>query len=64
MRIEPPANAAPETISGEHIEVHVAEVQQLFNSMDPSPFKERDLDPHAEEFIVSYRRPYRVFMKA
>ena len=39
-----------------HIEVHVAELQQLFNSMDPSPFKERDLDPHAEEFIVSWAR--------
>ena len=38
------------------IEVHVAEMQQLFNSMDPSPFHDRDLDPDAEEFIVTSAR--------
>jgi hypothetical protein len=38
----------------EIIEVHVAELRQLFNSMDPSPFHDRDLDPSAEEFIVSW----------
>lgn len=36
------------------IEVRVREVAQLFNSMDPSPFHERDLDADAEEFIVSW----------
>ena len=40
----------------ERIEVHVTDLQQLFNSMDPSPFMERDLDPDAEEFIVSWAR--------
>jgi len=34
------------------IEVHVAEINRMFNSMDPSPFRDRDLDPKAEEFIV------------
>lgn len=38
------------------IEVKVNEVHQLFNSMDPSPFHERDLDHDAEEFIVSWAR--------
>jgi hypothetical protein len=38
------------------IEVHVNELNQLFNSMDPSPFLERDLDVDAEEFIVSWAR--------
>lgn len=38
------------------IEVHVAELNQLFNSMDPAPFHDRDLDPSAEEFIVSWSR--------
>jgi len=38
------------------IEVRVAEVKQLFDSMDPSPFRERDLDPHAEEFILNWAR--------
>lgn len=34
------------------IEVHVGEINQLFNAMDPAPFRDRDLDPNAEEFIV------------
>lgn len=38
------------------IEVRVAELRQLFNSIDPSPFGERDLDPRAEEFIVDWSR--------
>ena len=29
------------------IEVRVAELRQLFNAIDPSPFRERDLDPRA-----------------
>jgi hypothetical protein len=36
------------------IEVRVAELRQLFNAIDPSPFHERDLDPGAEEFIVEW----------
>jgi hypothetical protein len=36
----------------ELIEVHVSELKQLFNAIDPSPFRERDLDPDAEEFIA------------
>jgi hypothetical protein len=38
------------------IEIRVAELRQLFNAIDPSPFKERDLDPRAEEFIVEWAR--------
>jgi hypothetical protein len=38
----------------ELIEVHVSELKQLFNSIDPSPFRERDLDPDAEEFIMDW----------
>ena len=40
----------------ELIEVHVAELKQLFNAIDPSPFRERDLDPNAEEFIVDWAK--------
>ena len=29
------------------IEVRVGELKQLFNAIDPSPFRERDLDPGA-----------------
>ena len=38
------------------IEVRVADLKQLFNEMDPSPFREKDLDPEAEEFIVGWAR--------
>ena len=40
----------------ELIEVRVGAVINLFNAMDPSPFREKDLDPNAEEFIVSWAR--------
>ena len=51
-------SAAGDTIPPECqvIEVRVAELRQLFNAIDPSPFRERDLDPRAEEFIVGWAR--------
>ena len=36
------------------IEVRVGELRQLFNSIDPAPFRERDLDPKLEQFIVDW----------
>jgi len=36
------------------IEIRIRELTQLFNSMDPTPFHHKDLDPDAEEFIVSW----------
>jgi hypothetical protein len=42
------------------IELNLHEVRQLFNSMDPSPFNERDLDQDADEYIVSWAREYPV----
>jgi len=38
------------------IEVHVGELRQLFNAIDPSPFQDKDLDPKAEEFIVGWAK--------
>jgi hypothetical protein len=38
------------------IAIRVRTVMQLFNSLDPSPFRERDLDPHTEEFVVGWAR--------
>ncbi len=32
--------------TGEVIEVHLAESKQLFNAIDPAPFREKDLDPN------------------
>ena len=41
------------------IEVRLSEMAQLFNSLDPSPFHERDLDQDAEEYIVGWARELR-----
>ena len=38
------------------IEVRVDDISQLFDTLDPFPFRERDLDAHAEEFIVGWAR--------
>jgi hypothetical protein len=38
------------------IEVRLREIAQLFNSLDPSPFHERDLDDDAETYIVNWAR--------
>ena len=45
-------------MSGErnHLELRLRELAQLFNSMDPSPFHERDLDAAADAFIVEWAR--------
>jgi hypothetical protein len=40
------------------IELELQEVNQLFNSMDPSPFVAKDLDRDAEEFIVNWAQEY------
>lgn len=37
-----------------HIELNLHDIDQLFNTMDPSPFHEKDLDHDAEEFILSW----------
>jgi hypothetical protein len=41
------------------LDLHLAELRQLFNSMDAAPFRERDLDPVAEQFIVEWAREAR-----
>ena len=40
------------------MKLKLREVAQLFNSLDPSPFSEQDLDHDAEEFIVSWSREF------
>jgi hypothetical protein len=56
MMGETPALAAGEAgaipASSALIEVHVAELRQLFNLIDPSPFRDRDLAPAAEAFML------------
>jgi hypothetical protein len=40
------------------IEISLRNVNQLFNSMDPSPFLEKDLDHDAEEFLVGWAQEH------
>jgi len=40
------------------ISLKLRDKNQLFNSMDPSPFIEKDLDDDAEEFIVSWAQEF------
>jgi hypothetical protein len=59
---EAATDAAPPTGVGRlaRLDIHVGEMRQLFNSMDAAPFRERDLDPNAEQFIVEWAREARV----
>ena len=38
------------------VELKLRDVRQLFNTLDPSPFHEKDLDAAAEEYLVSAMR--------
>ena len=51
-----PAAADSFPPSHEVIELRIGELRQLFNAIDPSPFRERDLDQNAEAFIVGLAR--------
>jgi hypothetical protein len=42
--------------NAKEIEIRIKSVEQLFNSFDPAPFRERELDSDAERHIVSYAR--------
>ena len=41
-----------------YIRLKLRDMHQLFNSMDPSPFLEKDLDADAEEFIMSWAQEF------
>ncbi len=45
----------PESTEGV-IELRVDDIGQLFHTLDPFPFRERDLDKEAEEYIVGWAR--------
>ena len=44
-------HAAQRPASAASVSIHVRNVAQMFNSLDPSPFWDRDLDREAAEFI-------------
>ena len=41
------------------IELELRDMSQLFNSMDPSPFENKDLNNDVEEFIVCSAQEFR-----
>ena len=51
-----PMPAELEQLDQATIEVRIRELGQIFNSLDPSPFTERDLDDDAEDYIVGWAR--------
>jgi len=58
MRFSLPKTAATDAGRPDIISLKLREMSQLFNSMDPSPFIEKDLDDAAEEFIVSWAQEF------
>ena len=40
------------------VELNLRNLNQLFNTIDPSPFVEKDLDHDAEDFMVSWTREF------
>ena len=36
--------------------ISLSSIHQLFNSLDPSPFFEKDLDANAEQYLISWAR--------
>ncbi len=36
------------------IAIRLRSVSQLFNTFDPAPFREKDLDPEAETYIMDW----------
>ena len=53
-----PSKTGTERGRPRYIRLRLRDISQLFNSMDPSPFIEKDLDDDAEEFIVSWAQEY------
>ena len=44
------------TAAANAVELRVEKIAQLFHSLDPFPFREKDLDNDVEEFIVGWAR--------
>ena len=46
-------------MSAHGLEIYLADINRLFNSMDPAPFLERDLDPNAADYIREWAEELR-----
>jgi hypothetical protein len=49
-------SGAYSTTAANAIEIRIEKITQLFHSLDPFPFRQRDLDSDVEEFIVGWAR--------
>ena len=49
-----PAVEVPGSERREVLHLYLSDTRRLFNSMDPSPFRERDLDPAASAYVVEW----------
>jgi hypothetical protein len=58
MPFPSPGKIATERGHLHSIKLKLRDLDQLFNSMDPSPFIEKDLDDKAEEFIVGWAQEF------
>ena len=54
MSLVPLASVVNTATPRHHIELRLHGIEQLFNSMDPTPFHHKDLNPDAEQFIESW----------
>ena len=52
------AKASAHPAHAHSISLRIHDITQLFNSMDPSPFIEKDLDEKAEAFIVGWAQEF------
>ena len=51
-----PTESKPAEAAENLIEIRVNELAQLFHTLDPFPFREKDLANEAEDYIVSWAR--------
>ena len=51
-----PAGGPDAGVDSSVLELYLADPRQMFNSMDPAPFRQRDLDLKAAEYIVDWAR--------
>jgi hypothetical protein len=56
MRHAANRNGTYPAITANAIEIRIEKIAQLFHSLDPFPFREKDLDDDVEEFIVGWAR--------
>jgi len=50
------ARSGAATLAAHVLKLYLADTRQMFDSMDPAPFHERDLDPKAVTYIVDWAR--------